>query len=154
HTMNMASMTNLADPMAREGSGTSWVPDSSPVYAYTKMNEKGGMLMLMGTTFLRYTNIGSSRDASVSGRGDRSRADAPSMFMAMYSKPLNDNTRIGFRAMLSLDPLIEHGYGYPLLYQTGEEFNGKPIHDRQHPHDLFSELAFTFSHKFDEKRSV
>jgi hypothetical protein len=75
------------------------------------------------------------------------------MFMAMYSKPINEKSQFGFRAMLSLDPLIERGYGYPLLYQSGEQFRGEPIHDRQHPHDLFSELAATYSYKFNDKNS-
>ena len=151
--MKMSSVTNIGDPMNRESSGTAWAPDSSPMYARTRMYENGGMLMLMGTAFVRYTSIGSTRDVSVAGKGSRSRFDAPSMFMLMYSKPINERSQIGFKAMLSLDPLIERGYGYPLLYQTGEQFNGQPIHDRQHPHDLFSELAVTYSYKFDDKRS-
>ncbi|MEO6052137.1 MAG: hypothetical protein ABIP78_12515 [Pyrinomonadaceae bacterium] len=76
------------------------------------------------------------------------------MFMAMYSKPIGAKSQIGFRGMFSLDPIIQRGYGYPLLYQSGEQFGGNPIHDRQHPHDLFSELAVTYSYKFDEKKSV
>ena len=107
----------------------------------------------MGTAFLRYTDVGSDRDVSIAGKGGRSRVDAPSMFMAMYSHLIGKNAQFGFRAMLSLDPLIERGYGYPLLYQTGETYRGEPIHDRQHPHDLFSELAVTWSYKFNDKRS-
>ena len=30
--MSMHSTIDLADPMSREGSGTSWIPDSSPMY--------------------------------------------------------------------------------------------------------------------------
>ena len=111
------------------------------------------MWMFMGTGFIRYTSIGSSRDVSASGKGDRNRADAPTMFMVMYSKPLNEKSQIGFRGMFSLDPIFQRGYGYPLLYQTGEQFRGRPIHDRQHPHDLFSELAVTYSYKFNNKKS-
>ncbi|MEO6656499.1 MAG: plastocyanin/azurin family copper-binding protein [Pyrinomonadaceae bacterium] len=151
--MQMSSVTNIGDPMERESSGTSWAPDSSPMYAKTKMYEDGGMLMLMGTGFLRYKSVGSTRDVSASGKGGRSRVDAPSMFMAMFSKPIGAKAQIGFRGMFSLDPIIQRGYGYPLLYQSGEQFRGRPIHDRQHPHDLFSELAITYSYKFDEKKS-
>jgi plastocyanin len=154
HGMEMSSVTNIGDPMARESSGTAWAPDSSPMYARTKMFEDGGMLMLMGTAFVRYKQIGSDRDASVAGKGSRQRFDAPSMFMAMYSKPINEKSQFGFRAMLSLDPLIEHGYGYPLLYQSGEQFRGLPIHDRQHPHDLFTELSAAYSYKFNDKNSL
>jgi hypothetical protein len=31
--------------------------------------------------------------------------------------------------------------GYPLLLQTGESYQSAPLHDRQHPHDLFMELS-------------
>jgi hypothetical protein len=149
----MRSSINIGEPMSREGSGTSWIPDSSPMHAYMKMFGDGSMLMLHGTMFLRYTSIGSSRDVSAAGKGGRSRFDAPTMFMAMYSKPLGEKSQIGLRAMMSLDPIIERGYGYPLLYQSGELYRGEPIHDRQHPHDFVSELAATYSYKFDDKNS-
>lgn len=152
HT-EMRSPINIAEPMSREGSGTSWIPDSSPTYGYMKMFSDGSMLMLHGTAFLRYTSIGSDRDVSAAGKGSRSRVDAPSMFMAMYSKPINERSQIGLRAMLSLDPLIERGSGYPLLYQSGETFHGEPLHDRQHPHDFISELAATYSYKLDDQNS-
>lgn len=149
----MSSTVNIGDPMARESSGTSWAPDSSPMYAKMKHYKDGGMLMLMGSAFVRYTSIGSKRDVSVAGEGSRRRLDAPSMFMAMYSRPAGKNAQIGFRVMASLDPVFQRGYGYPLLYQSGELHKGESIHDRQHPHDLISELAATYSYKFDDKRS-
>ncbi len=153
HSRTMSSTVNIGDPMNREGSGTSWLPDSSPMHAYSKMYENGGMLMLMGTAFVRYTQIGSDRDVAVAGKGDRNRFDAPSMFMAMYSKPVGERSQIGFRVMASLDPLVQRGYGYPLLYQSGELFEGEPMHDRQHPHDFISELTGTFSTKINERQS-
>src|SRR5690606_20827663 len=111
--MTMSSTVDIGDPMNREGSVTSWLPDSSPMYAYMKHYKDGGMLMLMGTAFLRYTQIGSDRDVSVAGRGGRSRFDAPNMFMAMYSRPLSKRTQLGLRAMASIDPITQRGYGYP-----------------------------------------
>ncbi len=153
HSMKMSSTIDIADPMNREGSGTSWLPDSSPMHAYTKMYGDGGMLMLMGTQFLRYTQVGSSRDVSAAGKGGRSRFDAPNMFMAMYSRPLTSKSQLGLRVMASLDPAIERGYGYPLLYQSGELYRGEPIHDRQHPHDLISELAASYSYRTAENQS-
>ena len=145
----MNSTVNIGDPMNRESSGTAWAPDSSPMYGRMKMYKDGGMLMLMGSAFLRYTSVGSDRDVSVAGKGSRQRFDAPSMFMAMFSKPIDEKSQFGFRVMASLDPIIQRGYGYPLLYQSGELFHGQPIHDRQHPHDVISELAVTYSCKFD-----
>lgn len=142
----MASSVDLNDPMSREGSGTSWVPDSSPIYARMKMKGRD-MWMLHGMIFPRYTEAGSDRDMSVDGQGSASRLDAPSMFMLMYSHPLNQQSQLGAHVMMSFDPLIEKGYGYPLLYQSGETYGGAAIHDRQHPHDLFDELSVTYSRK-------
>ncbi len=56
HKMEMHSSINLADPMNREGSGTSWLPDSSPMYGKMFMFD-GDMLMLHGAIFPRYTNF-------------------------------------------------------------------------------------------------
>jgi hypothetical protein len=138
--MSMHSSINLADPMSREGSGTSWLPDSSPMYGHMFMFDEN-MLMLHGAIFPRYTNVSTRR-------GD-DRIDAPNWIMAMYSHPLGDSAQFGSRLMMSLDPLTEGGRGYPLLFQTGESWHDQPLHDRQHPHDLFDELSFSLSQKFE-----
>ncbi len=143
--MEMRSSIDLADPMSRESSGTSWVPDSTPVYG--KMFMFGDdMLMLHGAIFPRYTNVSSLR-------GD-DRIDAPNWFMAMFSHPIGDNAQLGFRGMMSLDPLTEGGRGYPLLFQTGETWHDQPLHDRQHPHDLFDELSATYAQEFGHDLSA
>jgi hypothetical protein len=143
--MEMRSSIDLADPMSREGSGTSWLPDSSPMYAKMFMFGEN-MLMLHGAIFPRYTNVSTRR-------GD-DRIDAPNWFMGMYSHPIGDSTQIGARVMMSLDPLTEGGRGYPLLFQTGESWHDQPLHDRQHPHDLFDELSLSLSQKFDHDFSA
>ena len=62
--------------------------------------------------------------------------------------------RSGFRFMVSADPAWGKG-GYPLLLQTGETADGQtPLIDRQHPHDLFMELAATYSHRLSESSSA
>ena len=152
--MMMRSSVNLIDPMSRESSGTAWMPDSTPTYAYMKTFDNGDMLMLHGTIFARYTNVGSDRNLSVAGKGDHNRFDAPSMLMAMYSHQLTNKSQLGIRLMTSLDPIIERGYGYPLLYQSGETFRNQSIHDRQHPHDFIAELSATYSYKLAEKQAV
>jgi hypothetical protein len=139
HEMAMASSLNLADPMSRESSGSSWVPDSTPIYGRMLMFGDD-MLMLHGAIFPRYVNANTRR-------GD-DRIDAPNWFMAMYSHPFSDSAQLGFRGMMSLDLLTEGGRGYPLLFQTGETWNGKALHDRQHPHDLFDEISVSYSQKF------
>jgi len=143
--MEMRSSIDLADPMSREGSGTSWLPDSSPMYGRMFMFDDN-MLMLHGAIFPRYTNVSTRR-------GD-DRIDAPNWIMAMYSHPLGDSAQIGARLMMSLDPLTEGGRGYPLLFQSGESWHGEPLHDRQHPHDRFDELSLSLSQKFDHDFSA
>src|ERR1017187_9789223 len=138
--MSMQSSINIADPMSRERSGTAWVPDSTPMYGHMMMFGDD-MLMLHGAIFPRYTNVSTRR-------GD-DRIDAPNWIMGMYSHPLGDSAQLGLRAMMSLDLLTEGGRGYPLLFQTGESWNCQSLHDRQHPHDLFSELSLSYSQKFD-----
>lgn len=56
--------------------------------------------------------------------------------------------------MVSLDPLTVGGNGYPLLFQTGETYNGQPLIDRQHPHDLFSELSVGYTYMLSEASDV
>jgi heavy metal-binding protein len=143
--MEIHSTIDLADPMSREGSGTSWMPDSSPMYGRMFMFGDN-MLMLHGAIFPRYTNVSTRR-------GD-DRIDAPNWFMGMFSRPLWNNAQFGSRLMMSLDPLTEGGRGYPLLFQTGESWNGEALHDRQHPHDLFDELSFSLSQKFEHDLSA
>ena len=143
--MSMQSSVDIADPMSRESSGTSWVPDSTPMYG--KMFMFGDdMLMLHGAIFPRYTNVSTRR-------GD-DRIDAPNWIMGMYSHPIGESAQLGGRLMMSLDPLTEGGRGYPLLFQTGESWHDQPLHDRQHPHDLFDELSISYSQKFDDGLSA
>ena len=87
--MSMHSTIDLADPMSREGSGTSWIPDSSPMYGRMFMFGEN-MLMLHGAIFPRYTNVSTRR-------GD-DRIDAPNWFMAMFSHPLGDSAPSSVRA--------------------------------------------------------
>ena len=141
----MSSSVDLNDPMSQEASGTAWLPASSPTYASMTMN-KGNMLMIHGAVMPRYVNVGSKR-------GDR-RFDAPNWAMVMFSHPLTSDSQIGLRGMFSLDPVTEGGYGYPLLYQTGESWHNQPLHDRQHPHNFQSEVAATYSRLIGGNRSA
>ena len=43
--------------------------------------------------------------------------------------------------MLSLDPATVGKDGYREIFQAGEALDGRPLIDRQHPHDLFMQLA-------------
>ncbi len=64
-------------------------------------------------------------------------------FMGMLRRPVGRG-RVGVRAMLSAEPWTIGGCGYPDLLATGEVCDGDTLHDRQHPHDLFMELAVDY----------
>ena len=48
--------------------------------------------------------------------------------------------KVQLKSMLSLEPLMKNR-GYPNLFASGETAGGEALVDRQHPHDLFMELA-------------
>jgi hypothetical protein len=52
--------------------------------------------------------------------------------------------------MLSVEPWTIRGCGYPNLLATGETCLGDTIHDRQHPHDLFMEIAASYQRPLTE----
>ena len=122
-------------PMIREGSGTSWLPDSTPHDGVHVMAEDW-MLMAHGLFNGVYDKQGGPRGGE--------KGFASGMLMGMAQRQIGDGT-LGFKAMLSPDPFMGRS-GYPLLLATGETADGvKPLIDRQHPHDLFMELAGSYS---------
>jgi hypothetical protein len=55
------------------------------------------------------------------------------------------------RGMFSFEPFTFPPGGSPLLFQTGETYQGEPLIDRQHPHDLFMELSAQYTHPLGER---
>jgi len=121
--------------MSREGSGTSWQPDTTPI---------AGLHLRQGEwSVMAHGLVNAIYDKQTGPRGD-GMAFIQSMAMLMGNRPLGPGT-LGLRAMLSLDPTMGKS-GYPLLFQTGETADGMtPLVDRQHPHDFFMELAASYS---------
>jgi hypothetical protein len=139
HASHGASPTpaamDMSDPIGvphtREASGTSWQPDATPMRA---IHAKVG-----GFTFMFHENVFVGFDAQSSDRGGHL-FDSVNWVMGMVRRRVG-RFDLGARVMLSAEPWTIGGQGYPLLLQTGESFRGAPLHDRQHPHDLFMELA-------------
>lgn len=120
----------------REASGTSWVPDAAP---HEGAHATRGAWSLMAHGFAMAVG-----DKQGGPRGDEKFFGA-SMLMGMATRPVGPG-RLGLRTMVSIDPATIGKKGYPLLLQTGETADGvSHLIDRQHPHDLFMELATTFS---------
>ncbi len=119
-------------PYAASGSGTARLPgNEGAMHGIHIMPGDNWVIMLHGNVSTQYTHASGPR-------GDE-KAYVTSMAMAMAEKDVSWG-RIQIKSMMSLEPLMKHD-GYPNLFATGEEAYGAPIVDRQHPHDLFMELA-------------
>jgi hypothetical protein len=132
------SMTGAYGPysMSREASGTAWQPDAARHEGLHVMRG-AWMAMLHGYADVVYDKQGGER-------GDE-KVFSDNMAMGIAQRSLGAG-RLGVRAMLSLEPTTIGKEGYPLLLQTGETANGRTrLIDRQHPHDLFMELAASYS---------
>ncbi len=74
------------------------------------------------------------------GRRGGTEFDSQNWVMVMGDRPLGRST-FGFSTMFSAEPLTVRGAGYRENFQEGEAYHGLQITDRQHPHDLFMQLA-------------
>jgi hypothetical protein len=121
----------VGQEITREGSGTSWLPESSPMWAW---HSRWGQWNIMqhGNLVLMYDAQGGPRGVS--------RFLSTNWYMLMADRPLGRG-ELMLRTMLSLEPATIGDNGQPQLFQTGEG-----LIDRQHPHDLFMELAAQYSH--------
>lgn len=140
---------SLSLPANRNGSGTAWLTDNSPMHGYM-LNSDNWNFMFHGNIFLRYTMQNINNDYL---RGDK-QFDAPNWFMAMGQRKTGQNGLFATGLMLSLDPFTMGGNGYPLLFQSGETWKNEPLIDRQHPHDLFSSLYASYSQQLNENADV
>jgi hypothetical protein len=143
--MLMSNSYSLNLAMNRNGSGTSWLPDSSPMYMYMMGNSRNSWV-IHGDIFVRYNN----QDLFNAGSRGGIKWDAVTMLTGMYNRRVGERGLFNATAMLSADPYIMGGTGYPLLFQTGETYNGKKLVDRQHPHDLFSGLSVAYTYAINK----
>jgi hypothetical protein len=115
-----------------DGSGTSRVPTFGGDHGGLHiMPGNDWMLMLHGYAWGVYTEQSGPR-------GD-DKAYVQSMAMLSAEKGTAWG-KVQLKSMMSLEPVMSNR-GYPNLFATGETAGGDPLVDRQHPHDLFMELA-------------
>jgi hypothetical protein len=118
-------------PQDRDGSGTAWLPDDTPMYALH--SQRGPWtLMAHGNLFLQFLYESGNRGANQVG--------SINWLMGMARRQAGRG-RLTLRIMASFEPWTIGGCGYPDLLASGEQCGGQRIHDRQHPHDLFMEVA-------------
>lgn len=138
----MMPMTSpLGIESARDGSGTSWLPDLSP--AHGAMRHHGAwMLMLHGNGFLQFIKTGTDRGDDQFG--------SINWVMGMAERPVGGG-RLVLRLMLSAEPATVGRCGYPALLQSGESCRGAALHDRQHPHDFVMEASVGYRRAINEQ---
>jgi hypothetical protein len=125
---------------ARESSGTSWLPDTTPMFGVVK-SRGPWELMFHGTLFGQF--LYEPGDKHRTGGVANAQVSAVNWGAVMARRPLGRG-RFGLRAMLSLEPWTVTDCGFINYLATGEMCEGDTIHDRQHPHDLFMELAVDY----------
>lgn len=130
--MDHAAMGHGDPATPAEGSGTSRLPANEGGHTGLHINA-GDDWMAMAHGFA----WGVYSDQSGPRGGDK--AYVQSMLMLSGEKDTGWG-RIQLKSMMSLEPLMSNR-GYPNLFATGETAGGQPLVDRQHPHDLFMELA-------------
>lgn len=141
--MNMSPPAPDWMPSPHVSSGTGWQPaaTSSPMW----MKQIGAWsLMTHGVVFLDLNESGGPRGAG--------KAESVNWLMLMQEHKLAGGS-ILFREMFSAESLTAPHPGFPELFQTGETYHGQPLVDHQHPHNVFSELAFQYSQPVGKKIS-
>ncbi|MEY3704626.1 MAG: hypothetical protein RLZZ561_2246 [Pseudomonadota bacterium] len=141
---DMAPMKHSSAAAFAEGSGTARLPSNEGAMHGLHIPARDWMVMAHGAVSTQYTNHDGPR-------GD-DKIYATSMAMLSASKE-KEWGRIQLRSMFSLEPLMSNR-GYPNLFASGETAGGEPLVDRQHPHDLFMELAGRVDFNLGKKSGV
>ena len=123
------------------GSGTSWQPSSGRMHMHHKV-AGDWLLMFHYNLIVAMNRQGGPRGVT--------KLDSANWFMPVAYHKLGAGT-LQLRGMLSAEPFTFPRGGSPLLFQTGETYKGRPLIDRQHPHDLFMELSAQYTLPLGER---
>jgi hypothetical protein len=130
-------------PSPYDSSGTEWQPAATPDHMW--MRSLGAWeVMGHGVVFVDYNQQG--------GRRGEGKAESVNWLMLMEQHRLEGGS-ILFREMFSAESLTSPHPGFPELFQTGETYHGQALVDHQHPHNVFAELSFDYTHPIGERLS-
>jgi guanyl-specific ribonuclease Sa len=107
-------------------------PTEAHQHEQMQMAGPGWQYMQDGILFGTFNRQGSPR-------GDKEFI-AQNWYMGMLSRQAGKGT-LTLSGMFSLDPATVGKSGYSEIFQVGEALGGRPLIDRQHPHDLVMQLA-------------
>ena len=106
-------------------------------------------VMLHGTVFGQF--LYEPGDKHRTGGFSSRQVSSVNWLMAMARRRVGAG-RVGLRTMASVEPWTVRECGFINLLASGEMCEGDTIHDRQHPHDLFMELAADYDRPAHEDR--
>jgi hypothetical protein len=128
HALGILLVLTWSEPLMAQ------TPPAADQHEHAQMNRGTSPWMFMtdATVYAMFNHQGGPRGAD--------EFKVPNWWMGMASRPAAGG-QLTFTAMLSLDPLTVGKSGYAEIFQVGEALEGRPLVDRQHPHDLFMQLA-------------
>lgn len=127
--------------MGQMGSGTSWQPETTPMYMWSKVTDTW-LVFVHGDLKMGVNRQGGPRGVT--------KFESQNWIMPMAFRRWGRGT-LQLRGMFSLEPFSFSPGGSPQLFQTGETYQGRPLVDHQHPHDLFMELSATYTLPIGER---
>jgi len=134
----MAEMPAASLPLglarARAGSGTSWLPDSSPMPMFHASVGEWAV-MAHGALFAQYDDQSTIHGGRQFGLSDWE--------MATALRAVGGGV-IGATLGTSLESLADGPRGYPELLQTGGAYQDARIANRQHPHPALMQLSVEY----------
>ena len=71
--------------------------------------------------------------------------ESQNWLMPSLHRTFGNGSSVAVMGMFSLEPFTMRPIGSPQVFQTGETFQGAPLIDYQHPHDLIMNLGATFA---------
>lgn len=143
--MSMSSAFGGPDKVMNAlGSGTSLLPSDTPAYMLHSNNG--------GWSVMAHGDIRAGINSQTGPRGV-TRPESLNWGMVMAERKLGPGFLM-LRGMFSMEPFTIPGAGSPMLFQTGETYQGKLIVDAQHQHNLVMELAAGYSLPLSKDVSV
>ncbi len=80
--------------------------------------------------------------------------ESQNWLMTQLSKSLSASSHLRLDAMFSFEAFTLKDIGSPQVFQTGETYEGAPLIDYQHPHDLFMNVGGEYSHAIGQSTVV
>jgi hypothetical protein len=120
------------------GSGTAWLPRSAPDHMRVRFSPgqpDRWIFTYHGAAFGQMV-----RNAGIRGHWQ---LGSTNWLMGAAARAIG-NGELRLRAMVSAEPATVSRMGYPQLLQTAAPYRGGLLIDRQHPHELFGELAASY----------